>query len=320
MNEANQRHSVVVGLFVVFGLAILVSGVLLLGNLNKKLQDRTKIVAYIDDVSGLQKGNYIWFYGVRVGTVNHVRLRGAEGVEVVMDIDAKVTQFIHRDAKVKLGTDGFIGNRILIIYDGTPTEPTVEEGDTLKFEKTLSTEDLISTLQANNENLKAITGDFKIISKKLAEGEGTVGKLLNDDSFYEKINSAASSLQSVSAKAQQLISSLNEYSQGLKKEGTVAYELVSDTTMFTSFKASIARLNQIADTASLLINNLKAAESNSKTPIGTLLHNEDTGEDLRQTIKNLEITTIRLNEDLEGLQHSFPLKRYFKKKAKASGQ
>ena len=59
MNEATHKHSVVVGLFVVFGLAILISGVLLLGNLNKKLQDRIKVVSYIDDVSGLQKGNYI---------------------------------------------------------------------------------------------------------------------------------------------------------------------------------------------------------------------------------------------------------------------
>lgn len=316
MNEATHKHSVVVGLFVVFGLAILVSGVLLLGNLNKKLQDRIKVVSYIDDVSGLQKGNYIWFYGVRVGTVSHVYLRGAAGVEVVMDIDAKSTQFIHKDASVKLGTDGFIGNRILIIYGGTEKVATVEEGDTLTYVKTLSTEDLITTLQANNENLKSITGDFKIISRKLAEGEGTVGKLLNDDSFYNKINAAAASLQTVSAKAQQLITSLATYSEGLKKEGTLAYELTADTVVFSSLKASVTRLNQIADTAAILISDLKEAESNAKTPIGTLLHDEETGEDLRQTIKNLEVTTIRLNEDLEGLQHSFPLKRYFKKKEK----
>ncbi|HOW41877.1 MAG TPA: hypothetical protein PL123_15135, partial [Bacteroidales bacterium] len=248
---------------------------------------------------------------------SHVYLRGAAGVEVVMDIDAKSTQFIHKDASVKLGTDGFIGNRILIIYGGTEKVATIDEGDTLSYVKTLSTEDLITTLQANNENLKSITGDFKIISRKLAEGEGTVGKLLNDDSFYNKINAAAASLQTVSAKAQQLITSLATYSEGLKKEGTLAYELTADTVVFSSIKASVTRLNQIADTAAILISDLKKAESNAKTPIGTLLHDEETGEDLRQTIKNLEVTTIRLNEDLEGLQHSFPLKRYFKKKEKA---
>lgn len=317
MNETTQRHSVVVGLFVVFGLAVLVAGVLLLGNLNKKLQDRTRIVAYIDDVNGLQKGNYIWFYGVRVGTISTVHLKGTAGVEVMMDIDTKVTGYIHKNSKVKLGTDGFIGNRILIIYDGTPDSGSVAEGDTLKFEKTLSTDDLISTLQANNENLKAITGDFKVISKKLAEGEGTIGKLLTDNTFYDNMNSAAESLKGVSAKAQQLIKSLADYSEGLKKEGTLAYELTSDTAVFRSFKASVTRLNQIADTASLLISHLKDAESNIKTPLGTLLHDEKAGDDIRQTIKNLEVSTTRLNEDLEGLQHSFPLKRYFRKKEKA---
>jgi phospholipid/cholesterol/gamma-HCH transport system substrate-binding protein len=238
-------------------------------------------------------------------------------VEVVMDIDAKTTQYIHKDAKVKLGTDGFIGNRILIIYDGTPSEPTIDENDTLKFVKTLSTDDLINTLQANNENLKSITGDFKIISKKLAEGEGTIGKLLNDDSFYNNINSTAASLQKLTSRAQQVINSLAEFSKGLEKDGTLAHELTSDTVVFNDLKASIKRLNQVADTASVLINHLKEAESNTKTPIGTLLHDEETGADLRQTIKNLEVTTTKLNEDLEGLKHSFPLKRYFKKKEKA---
>ncbi len=170
MNETTKRHSVVVGLFVLFGLAILVTAVLFLGNMNKKLQNRTKVVVICDNVNGVQKGNYLWFQGVRIGTVSSVRLNGPASVEVIMDIESKITPYIHKDSKVKLGTDGFIGNKILIIYDGTENAGSISEGDTLQFEKTLSTDDLMNTLQANNENLKAITGDFKLISKKLAEG------------------------------------------------------------------------------------------------------------------------------------------------------
>jgi phospholipid/cholesterol/gamma-HCH transport system substrate-binding protein len=320
MNESTHRHSVVVGLFVLGGLAILLAGVLLLGSLNRSLQSRVKVIAYFDNVNGLQKGNYIWFSGVRIGTVNSLRLSGAEGVEVVMEIESKVTQYIPKDARVKLGSDGFIGNRILIIFGGTPASGTIEAGNILHSEKTLSTDDLIGTLQQSNENLKAITSDFKVISKKLADGEGTIGKLLNDTSIYTNINSAVASLQGASGKAQTLMNSLADFSSGLKKDGTLAYELTSDTTVFNDLRASVSRLSQITDTATIFMNQLKAAESNPNTSVGALLHDENMGTDLKGTIKNLERSTQKLNEDLEGLQHSFLLKRWFRQKEKSAGQ
>ena len=301
-----------------FGIAILTAGVLLMGNLNKSLQRRFKLVAYINDVNGLQKGNYIWLSGVRIGTIHSLSLRGTPGVEVVMDVDSKVREFIYKNSKVKLGSDSFIGNRILIVFEGTPDAGTIEEGDTLQFEKTLSADDLIGTLQQNNENLKDITGDFKIISRKLAEGQGTLGKFLNDESFYFNLNSAASRLKDASGKAEELMSSLNDFSGRLKKQGTLAYELTSDTVVFSSVRASVIKLREIADTASVIVHNLKEAGNNPDSPIGLLLHDEGTGKNLKAIIENLEISTVKLNEDLEALQHSFPMKGYFRKKEKSA--
>jgi phospholipid/cholesterol/gamma-HCH transport system substrate-binding protein len=318
MNETSHKHSVMVGFFVLAGISILVLGVILLNDLNKSLQRRIKIVTYLDNVSGLQKGNYIWLSGVRIGTVNSLHLKGATGVEVVMDIDSKVKQYIHKDSKVKLGLDSFIGNRILIIYGGSQANEGVTEGDTIVFEKTLSSEDLIATLQQTNENLEYITGDFRIISSKLAEGEGSFGKLLNDDVFYTRLISVSTSLQAASVKAEQVMNSLAEYTSGLNREGTLANDLTTDTAMFKSLNSSIIKLGEIADTTANLINSLKAAESNPNTAVGSLLHDEKTGAELKNTIKNLQESTDKLNEDLEGLQHSFPMKRYFKHKEKAA--
>jgi phospholipid/cholesterol/gamma-HCH transport system substrate-binding protein len=232
-----------------------------------------------------------------------------------MDIEDKTKEYIRKDSRVKLGSDGFIGNRILVIYGGSQQASSIEEGDTLKFEKTLDSDDLMSTLQQSNENLKAITGDFKIIGRKLVEGEGTLGKLFNDNSVYININSAVASLQGASVKAQQLINSLADFGSGLKKKGTLAYELTSDTIVFYSLKASVLKLRQIADTTTLIINNLKGAESNPNTTVGVLLHDENTGIELKETIKNLNKSTEKLNVDLEALQHSFLLKGYFRNNA-----
>ena len=244
MNETTNKRAVIVGLFVLTGLLFLIGGILMVGNLHETFKRKMKVVSLFDDVSGLQIGNNVWFSGVKIGLVTNLHFYGNSQVEVIMKIETKAQQYIRKDAKVKLSTDGLIGNKILIIYGGTAKSLEIEEGDTLGVEKTFSSDDMINTLQENNKNLLAITNDFKSISKKLATGEGTIGKLLNDNSVYANINSATASLQGASAKAQQLVGSLVEFSAGLNKKGTLANELVTDTVVFNSVKASVLQLQQ----------------------------------------------------------------------------
>jgi phospholipid/cholesterol/gamma-HCH transport system substrate-binding protein len=317
MNESPNRRPVIVGLFVFIGLIFLLSGILIIGNLRETFKNKMEVLSLFDDVSGLQKGNNVWFSGVKIGTVSNLRFYGKSQVEVSMKIETKAQQYIRKDAKVKISSDGLIGNRILIIYGGTARAAEVQEGDTLKVEKTFSSEDMINTLQENNKNILAITADFKLISKKLAEGDGTVGKLLNDNSVYMNINAATASLQSAAAKAQQLAGSLAVFSSGLNKKGTLANELTTDTVIFKSVKASVFRFHQIADSATMFITGLKKAGDNPHTSIGVLLHDEESGARLKQTIRNLESGSAKLDEDLEAAQHNFLLRGFFKKKAKA---
>ncbi len=316
MNEVSNKRPVVVGLFILLGVLFLVAGILMVGNLHETFKKKMMIVSLFDDVSGLQAGNNVSFSGVKIGIVSQLRFFGKNQVEVHMKIETKVQEYIRKDALVKIGTDGIIGNKMLVIYGGSANVAQIEEGDTLGVEKTFSSEDMINTLQENNKNFLAITTDFKVISKRLAEGEGTIGKMLNDNAVYANINAATASLRNASVKAEQLVSSLADFSAGLNKKGTLANELVTDTVVFNSLKSSVLQLQQMADTATVFISNLKQAEQNVNTPIGVLLHDEKAGANLKESIKNLESSSKKLDEDLEAAQHNFLLRGYFKKKAK----
>ncbi len=317
MNESPNRSAVIVGLFVFIGLLFLLGGILIVGNLRETFTNKIEVVSLFDDVSGLQKGNNVWFSGVKIGTVTSLDFHGSSQVVVNLKIDIKTQQYIRKDAMIKTSNDGIIGNKILIIYGGTPRFAQIEEGDTLEVEKTFTSEDMINMLQENNKNFLAITSDFKVISKNLATGEGTIGKLLKDDAVYTNINAATASLQVASAKAQQLVTSLVTFSSGLNKKGTLANELTTDTVVYNSIKSSVLQLQQIADTAAVFVTNLNQAGSNPNTSIGVLLHDEESGARLKEIIKNLESGSKKLDEDLEAAQHNFLLRGYFKKKAKA---
>lgn len=289
----------------------------MVGNLHETFKNKMEVSSLFDDVGGLQKGNNVWFSGVKIGTVSSLSFHGTSQVEVTMKIEVKAQKYIRKDSKVKLSSDGLIGNKILVIYGGTPGSGEVQEGDILGVEKTFTSEDMINTLQENNKNVLAITNDFKVISKSLAAGEGTIGKLLKDDAIYANINAATASLKLASLKADQLVGSLNTFSLGLNKKGSLANELTTDTIVFKSVKASILQLQQMADTASVFIANIKQAGTNPNSAIGVLLRDEVSGTRLKETIKNLESSSKKLDEDLEAAQHNFLLKGYFKKKAKA---
>jgi len=316
MNESSNKHTVIVGLFIFVGIVFLLGGILLVGNLRETFKIKMGLIALFDDVNGLQPGNNVWYSGVKVGTVSTLNFFGKSQVEVSLKVIVKAQKYIHKDAKVKISNDGLIGNKILVIYGGTEALGLVVEGDTLAVEKTFSSEDMINTLQDNNMNLKSITSDLKTISHKLAAGEGTIGKLLSDSSIYQNINAATASLQLASAKAQQLVGSLATFSSGLNKKGTLINELTTDTVVFSSVKASVLQLQQMADSASLLVSNLKVAGSNPHTTIGILLHDEESGTRLKETIKNLESGSKKLDEDLAAAQHSIFLRGYFKNKDK----
>jgi phospholipid/cholesterol/gamma-HCH transport system substrate-binding protein len=318
MNNLSNKHTVWVGLFVSIGLIFLIVGILMIGNIHETFKQKMKMTALFDNVGGLQTGNNVWFSGVKIGTVSGLQFYKESQVKVTIKIDVKAQEYIRKDSKIKIGSDGLIGNKILEIYGGSFSREIVQDGDTLEVEKTYTQEDMVNTLQENNKNLLEITQDLKVISKGIANGEGTLGKLIFDANVYENINAATLSLKGASTQAEQMIHSLNNFSTGLNKKGTLANDLVTDTIVFSAINLSAMRLNQITDTASVFIADLKKMSNDPRTSIGVLLHDQETGARLKEMIKNLESSSKKLDEDLVAAQHSFLLRGYFRKKEKAA--
>jgi len=316
MSESNNKRAVIVGIFIFVGILILLGGILAIGNIKDTFTQKMSITTHFEDVNGLLPGGNVWFSGVKIGVVKRLRFYGKSQVEVILNIDKNAQQYIRKNAKVKISTDGLIGNKIIVITGGTSLADEVEEGDTLGVLKSLSTEDMMSTFQESNKNLVEITTDLKVVSKKLASGNGSISKLLNEDKVYNNIAATTASLEYSAGKTKKMMNSINDFTGNLNKKGTLVNDLVTDTVVFNSMKASFLKIQQMADTTKILISNLKAASSDTKSPVGVMLHDEETGKHLKETIKNLETSSQKLDKDLEAMQHNFLLRGYFKKEEK----
>lgn len=323
MRSTKSSRAVVVGIFVVLGLIILMAGIFTLGGQRNSFSNAMVLSAVFPDVNGLQSGNNVWLNGVKVGTVKSIKFNAGGQVVVSMNVDEKMQPYIARDSKAKVGTDGLIGNRIIVLYGGTAAAARAKDGDVLGVEKALGMDEMLATLQTNNKNLLDITNDFKTVSGRLAAGEGSIGKLLKDESLSNSLADAMERLRRAAGNATVMTSNLSEYTAGLQRKGSLANDLVTDTVVFSRLRASMAQIESLSRTANEVVHNLETASGtinsgiqDPKSPVGTLLHDEETAENLKATIRNLNTSTQKLDENMEALQHNFLLRGFFRKKEK----
>ncbi len=323
MKSTNNKRAIIVGIFIFLGLAIFIIAVLTLGSQHKTFEKSISISATFDDVNGLQKGNNIWFSGVKIGTVKKISLSGNAKVVVTMNVEEHSHKFIRKDAKAKISSDGLIGNKIVVIYGGSLQSPEVETGDVLGIEKLAGTEEMMSTLAKNNDNVLEITNGFKVISKRLVDGQGTIGKLMTDETMVNNLNATTVTLKRASLNLEKLSVNVAAYTAKLGAKGSLANDLVTDTVIFNKLRSTVLQLQQIAETSKGVVDNLKTSTNtfndglnNKNAPAGMLLHDEQAASNIKLTLKNLQSGTKKLDEDLEALQHNFLLRGFFRKKAK----
>jgi len=324
MTTLKNNRPVIVGIFILLGLAILVVTIFTLGGQKKTFVKSYTIYAVFNDVGGLIKGGNVWFSGVKVGTVKNISFYQNSQVLVTMNIEKAAQSHIHKDAMAKIGSDGLIGNKIVIIYGGSENMPQAEANDLLHVENIAGTDDMLATLQANNKNILEITNDFKSISKKIDSGKGTLATLLNDPAManklsntFDNLQATASNFKAVSINSKDVLLNLKDFAGKINKPGNSINDVVTDTVMYASIKGTLFQLKKAADAVTIFTGNLEkvSARLNQDNNVaGVLLNDSLAAASIKITLKNLETSSQKLDADLEALQHNFLLRGYFRKK------
>jgi ABC-type transport system involved in resistance to organic solvents, periplasmic component len=316
MSATENRRSIIVGLFVLIGIIILVAGILVLGGQQNRFSRTVTVTAVFGDVSGLKAGNNVWFSGVKIGTIKEIRFRNLKEVEIAMVIEEASRQYIRKDAVAKIGSESFIGNKLIVIEGGSPDTPPIEDGDVLQAATDEGLDAMMATLQTNNKNLVEITENFGLVSARIARGEGTLGALLNDTVMAADIKRMISHLNQTTANTAQASLALNQLTAKLNAEGTLINDLLTDTLVYGNLQSAVAQLQGITQTASALVTNLNQTAGKLDDPdnaVGVLLNDPAAAENIRQTLENLEQSTEKLDQNMEALQHNFLFRGFFRK-------
>ena len=177
-NTSSQKFRL--GLFVIIGTILFVTGVYLIGQRQDMFKKTFTLSAYFQNVNGLQKGNNVRYAGIDIGIVKDITMINDSTIKIDMTIEEKIIIHIKKNAIATIGSDGLVGNMILNIVPGKGSSELISNGDIIESYSKIGADDILSTLSVSSENAAILTSDLLKITTAMLEGEGTVGLLLND--------------------------------------------------------------------------------------------------------------------------------------------
>ena len=186
------------GMFAVAVLALTIAAIYYIGKQKNKFGSVLRISAQFNSVSGLKIGSNVRFGGIDVGTVDDIELVTDTTVQVDMIIQKGVQKFIKTDAKASIGSEGLMGDKVIVIAPGTPAQPIIKEGDSLPSRQPIETDQIMASLKVSADNAAIITTNLAEISSRISQGKGALGKLLHDTTLSSNISSTMKNLKSSS--------------------------------------------------------------------------------------------------------------------------
>jgi phospholipid/cholesterol/gamma-HCH transport system substrate-binding protein len=203
LKEADMKkdtgNKMKLGVFISLGVVLFILGIYFIGERQQLFRSTFRVSGVFKNVDGLQAGNNVRFSGVNVGTVENISIVSDSSVRVEILIDESTRKFIKKDAIASIGSEGLMGNKILIISPGTGGKMEIENNDTVVTVQPTNMDDIMISVKATIDNTSNITSDLSKITNTIQAGNGTIGKLLMDRSYAQNFDSTFVNLKEGSA-------------------------------------------------------------------------------------------------------------------------
>jgi len=165
------------GVFITVGIAIFVIAIFIIGKQQNLFNPVFRVTTNFFNVSGVQVGNNVRFSGISVGTVDNIRIINDSTVQVDLLIRKDVQQFIKADSQASIGSEGIIGDRIIIITQGSNSSPIAEDGQHISSKEPIETDDIMKSLQTTAGHAEVITLQLAEVMLNINSGKGMLGRL-----------------------------------------------------------------------------------------------------------------------------------------------
>ncbi|MGD1104005.1 MAG: MlaD family protein [Terriglobia bacterium] len=236
-HERVQWAQLRVGVMVIVSLALFAIAVFFISGQVGFFTRHYTLKAYLPSAGDLREGAQVRLAGISVGNVAKIRISPYPDRQRAVELDLKIARTyqneIRADSVASVETVGLLGDSYVDITRGTAGQEVIADGGAVK---TAEKADIAAVVQNTNEvimNLNALSAKLDDITTQIQAGKGSMGKLLYDQTLYNKMDATVSGAQSLVERAQ-------------RGEGTLG-KLMSDETLYNRTVATLDRLNNVID-------------------------------------------------------------------------
>ncbi len=237
---------------------------------------------------GLKVGDPVRMAGVEVGKINAIII---DGLKVRVNFVVDETTAVRADSTAMIRQMNLLGGQFLGLDFGHPGSAVLPPGSEVASVQGSNIDELVTNLDRNQ---KMLFEKMDQIVDKINNGDGLIGKLVNDDAMYEDLKAAVTSLRNVVAGLEkhdigddlgQTLANLNDITSRLKKgEGTLG-RLLTDEELYENTRSALADLSEIARKA-----------RNGEGALGKLLTEDALYEDVKVAMGHIRSIAAKIDQ------------------------
>ncbi len=307
----SKKNNMKVGYTIFSGLVILFLFVVIVGTGENLFSKTYNLKLVVRETEGLKKGGSVLLGGLKIGSIKDIRfvpIDNKNQIVIELSLLQEYAGKITTRSSAAIETFGLLGDKMINISLGNPDEKPLNDGDFLKVEETFSIETAGSVVEPILKKIDGIASDIKSITSNTALGNGTIGKLLVNDSAINKLNALLDNISGIVSKINsskgsigKLINEPNLYND----IAAITFNLKTVTDSLASGKGTFGKLlindslyNNLNDLTSGLNTIVKKTENDS-TLIGGSLNDKTLYIKFNSLIDELNslITDIKENPD-----------------------
>jgi phospholipid/cholesterol/gamma-HCH transport system substrate-binding protein len=168
----SRLQATILGAVILASLALAAGGLFAVGNRQWLWGDTFHVTIGFPQIRGVEAGTPIRVQGIEAGEVERVEPPAAPGGEVILclRLSGRLRHLIRADASAQIVSEGMIGGKVVEIDPGSAAAPVIEENARLASRPTRDLADVLGQVNAALEGIR--------------NGQGTVGKLVQDPEAY----------------------------------------------------------------------------------------------------------------------------------------
>src|ERR1051325_7065754 len=282
-----------IGLFVLIGFVIMIVFIFFLGSKEKMFSSTTQIKSRFSTVNNLKRGAEIDMAGINIGSVQDIHLprNARDSVTVTLKVLTDALKLIHTDSRATITTAGLIGDRLIVISMGSDSTLAIAPGATIPGQAPQDFAKLYDTLTAVIDQLDSVGISATRLVRKISEGHGTLGMLINDDRLYQNASSMAANANETFARAK---GAIDQMSVNFNHVAGNLNDVVERINRGEGLLGKFMMRDELYDNVRKTSDSLAASSY-----------------DLHDALAKLALGSGRFAEDMEALKHNFLIKSYF---------